>query len=115
MISEKAEMHVRRLEAMRRLIGAPDRQPDGSWVIDQDHLANAERYEREKSRRMPVRIETLSVRQHEQLPHHDDATGLDREMTRNRPERLSAGLAADVRKSLADRQTGGSGKKVSRR
>src|SRR3546814_15920082 len=55
MISEKAEMHVRRLEAMRRLIGAPDRQPDGSWVIDQDHLANAERYEREKSRRSEAR------------------------------------------------------------
>src|SRR3546814_10490212 len=74
---------------MRRLIGAPDRQPDGSWVVDQDHLANAERYEREKSRRMPVRIETLSVRPLAQLSHHDGATWLEREMTSNRPERIS--------------------------
>src|SRR3546814_15322267 len=107
MISEKAEMHVRRLEAMRRLIGAPDRQPDGSWVIDQDHLANAERYEREKSRRMPVRIETLSVRPLEQLPHHDGATWLDREMTSNRPERLSGGFGADVRKSRSEERRAG--------
>src|SRR3546814_5773044 len=78
MTQDRAEMHVRRLEAMRRLIGAPDRQPDGSWVIDQDHLANAEHYEREKTRRMPVRVETLSVRPLEQLPHHDG----DRKSTR---------------------------------
>src|SRR3546814_19467484 len=97
-------MHVRRLEAMRRLIGAPDRQPDGSWVIDQDHLANAERYEREKNRRMPVRIETLSVRPLEQLPHHDGATWLDRELTSNRPERLPGRFGADVMQSLAHRQ-----------
>ena len=31
MTQGRAEMHVRRLEAMRRLIGAPERQPDGSW------------------------------------------------------------------------------------
>src|SRR3546814_10446840 len=53
---------------------------------------------------MPVRIETLSVRPLEQLPHHDGATWLDREMTSNRPERLSGGFGADVRKSLAQRQ-----------
>src|SRR3546814_9742200 len=53
---------------------------------------------------MPVRIETLSVRPLEQLPHHDGATWLDREMTGNRPERLSGGFGADVRKSLAQRQ-----------
>ena len=76
MTQSRSEMHVRRLESMRRLIGAPERQPDGSWVIGQDHLADAERYEREKSRRLPVRIETLSVRPLEQLPHHDGATCL---------------------------------------
>src|SRR3546814_5515056 len=30
MTQDRAEMHVRRLEAKRRLIGAPARQPDGS-------------------------------------------------------------------------------------
>src|SRR3546814_15793509 len=103
MTQDRAEMRVRRLEAMRRLIGAPDRQPDGSWVIDQDHLANAERSEREKSRRMPVRIETLSVRPREQLPHHDGATWLDREMTSNRPEPPTGGFGADLRKSIDQR------------
>src|SRR3546814_11612537 len=53
---------------------------------------------------MPVRIETLSVRPLEQLPHHDGATWLDRKMTSNRPERLSGGFGADERKSLAQRQ-----------
>ena len=97
-------MHVRRLEAMRRLIGVPDRQADGSWVIGQDHLADAERFEREKSRRLPVRIETLSVRPLEQLATHDGATWLDREMASDQPQPLSGGFGADVRKSLAQRQ-----------
>lgn len=104
MTQSRAEMHVRRLEAMRRLIGTPDRQPDGSWVIGQDHLADAERYEREKSRRPPVRIETLSVRPLEQLPHHDGATWLDREMASDQPQQLAGGFGADVRKGLAQRQ-----------
>ena len=104
MTERAAEMHVRRLEGMRRLIGVPDRQADGSWVIGQDHLADAERYERERSRRLPVRIETLSVRPLEQLAIHDGATWLDREMASDQPQPLSGGFGADVRKSLAQRQ-----------
>jgi type IV secretory pathway VirD2 relaxase len=104
MTEERAEMHVRRLEAMRRLIGAPDRQSDGSWAIGQDHLADVERFEREKSRRLPVRIETLSARPLEQLPHHDGATWLDRELASDQPQQLSSGFGADVRKGLAQRQ-----------
>jgi len=104
MTQGRAEMHVRRLEAMRRLIGTPERQPDGSWVIGSDHLADAQRYEREKSHRLPVRIETLSVRPLEQLPHHDGATWLDREMASDQPQQLAGGFGADVRKSLAQRQ-----------
>ncbi len=104
MTQGRAEMHVRRLEAMRRLIAAPERQPDGSWVIGPDHLADAERYEREKSRRLPVRIEILSVRPLEQLPHHDGATWLDREIVSGQPQQLASGFGADVRKGLAQRQ-----------
>lgn len=99
-----AEMHVRRLEAMRRLIGVPERQSDGSWVIGEDHLIDTERYEREKSRRLPVRIETLSVRPLEHLAAHDGVTWLDREMASDQPQPLSGGFGADVRKSLAQRQ-----------
>lgn len=97
-------MHVRRLEAMRRLIGVPERQSDGSWVIGEDHLIDTERYEREKSRRLPVRIETLSVRPLEHLAAHDGVTWLDREMASDQPQPLSGGFGADVRKSLAQRQ-----------
>ncbi|WP_150290052.1 relaxase/mobilization nuclease RlxS [Sphingobium estronivorans] len=104
MTQEKAEAHVRRLEAMRRAIGTPERQPDGSWVIGQDHIADAERFEREKNRRVPVRIETLSVRSIDHLPHHDGATWLDRELTSPRPASLAGGFGAEVRRSLAQRQ-----------
>ena len=103
MTQGRAEKHVRRLEAMRRLIGTPERQPDGSWVVGQDHLADVERYEREKSRRRPIRIETLSVRPLEQLPHHDGATWLDREIASDQPQELASGFGADVRKGLAQR------------
>lgn len=67
-------------------------------------MADAERYEREKSRRLPVRIETLSVRPLEQLPHHDGATWLDREIASDQPQQLAYGFGADVRKGLAQRQ-----------
>jgi len=104
MTEDGANTHVRRLEAMRRLIGNPERQPDGTWVIGQDHLATAERYELEKNRRVPVRIETLSTRALDQLPQHDGATWLDRELTSAQPERTAGGFGADVRKALAQRQ-----------
>jgi hypothetical protein len=42
--AEFAETHVRRLEAMRRLTGAMEREPDGTWVIASDHLENAAAY-----------------------------------------------------------------------
>jgi type IV secretory pathway VirD2 relaxase len=105
MTEDRAQAHVRRIEAMRRLTGKPERQPDGSWVIGQDHFADAERYEREKSRRLPIRIETLSVRPLEHLPSHDGATWLDRELASPKPERLSGGFGAEVRKSLVQRQS----------
>lgn len=101
---DRAQAHVRRLEAMRRMTGKPDRQPDGSWLIGQDHLANAERYEREKSQRQPVRIETLSTKPLEHLPRHDGATWLDREMASDQPAQLFGGFGADVRKSIVQRQ-----------
>lgn len=104
MTENRAQAHVRRLEAMRRLIGKPERQPDGSWTIGADHLTDAERCEREKSQRLPVRIETLSTRTLEHLPDHDGATWLDRELASAMPKRLSGGFGADVRKSLVQRQ-----------
>src|SRR3546814_5037028 len=36
-----AETHVRRLEAIRRVTGGVEREPDGTWVIAPDHLERA--------------------------------------------------------------------------
>jgi hypothetical protein len=38
---ERAQAHIRRLEAMRRAIGKPERDANGSWTIGSDHLVNA--------------------------------------------------------------------------
>src|SRR3546814_13044123 len=82
MTQDRAEMHVRRLEAMRRLIGEPDRQPDGSWVVDQDNMANADSNEREKSRTMPARNVTTSARLDEKTPQRRGATRTERNRKR---------------------------------
>lgn len=104
MTEGRVQAYVRRLEAMRRMIGKPERQPDGVWLLGQDHLTDAEHYEREKSRRVPVRIETLSHRPLEALPHHDGATWLDRELVSEQRETLAAGFGLDVRNRLVQRQ-----------
>jgi hypothetical protein len=104
MTEGRVQAYVRRLEAMRRMIGKPERQPDGVWLLGQDHLTDAEHYEREKSRRVPVRIETLSHRPLEALPHHDGATWLDRELVSEQRETLAGGFGLDVRNRLVQRQ-----------
>ncbi|GAO38592.1 hypothetical protein SCH01S_16_01110 [Sphingomonas changbaiensis NBRC 104936] len=99
-----AEAHVRRLEAIRRLTGAVEREPDGSWLIASDHLARVEDYERRRAQRQPVLIETLSHRPIEQLHAHDGATWLDRELVSPERRELGRGCGAEVRKALALRQ-----------
>jgi len=99
-----AEAHVRRLEAIRRMTGAVAREPDGNWTIAPDHLARVEEYERRRAQRQPVSIETLSHRPIEQLPAHDGATWLDRELVSPDRTELGRGYGAEVRKALALRQ-----------
>jgi hypothetical protein len=99
-----AEAHVRRLEAIRRLTGAVVREPDGSWTIAPDHLARAEAYERQQAQRQPVSIETLSHRPIDQLPAHNGATWLDRELVSPERTEPGRGFGAEVRKALALRQ-----------
>lgn len=52
--------HVRRLEAMRRLAGIVERDPDGTWRVASDHEARATRFEREQLRKAPVAVVELS-------------------------------------------------------
>jgi type IV secretory pathway VirD2 relaxase len=99
-----AERHVRRLEAIRRVDGGVARDLDGSWLIAPDHIARAEAYERELTRRNPIVLETLSTRPLEQLPHHDGATWLDRELVSPNKTPLKAGFGSQVNRALYLRQ-----------
>ncbi|MGF7204223.1 type IV secretory pathway VirD2 relaxase [Sphingobium olei] len=101
---EQAQAHVRRLEAMRRSIGKPERQVDGTWTIEPDHLAHAREHEQRQGQRLPVTIETLSHKPLEQLPAHDGETWLDRQLTAATPEPLQRGFGAEVRGALQQRR-----------
>jgi type IV secretory pathway VirD2 relaxase len=101
---DRAQAHIRRLEAMRRSIGKPERQVDGTWTIEPDHLSHARQHEQRQGQRMPVTIDTLSHKPLEQLPGHDGETWLDRELTAATPEPLQRGFGAEVRGALQQRR-----------
>ena len=73
-----AEAHVRRLEAIRRLTGGADRDPDGSWKIPPDHLDRVAAYEARLARERPVAVEAVSTLPIDRLAVVDAATWLDR-------------------------------------
>jgi type IV secretory pathway VirD2 relaxase len=52
--------HTRRLEAMRRLAGIVEREPDGTWRIASDHEARSVQFERAQARAAPVAVVELS-------------------------------------------------------
>jgi len=99
-----AQAHVRRLEAMRRSIGRPDRLADGTWQVGRDHLADALAHEQRQGLKAPVIIETLSNRPLEQLPAHDGETWLDRQLTAATPKPLQRGFGAEVRGAMQQRR-----------
>ncbi len=104
-----AETYVRRLEAMRRLTGSVEREPDGSWRIADDHLDRAAAFEKRQARDHPVVIETLSVTPIERMSRADAATWLDRSLVgavggnAEAPIR-DAGFGHDVRTAQALRR-----------
>jgi type IV secretory pathway VirD2 relaxase len=75
-----AEMHVRRLEALRRRIGSAAREADGSWSIAPDHIERVAAYERAKVRDIPVRVDVLSPQPLGSLIGAHAATWLDRQL-----------------------------------
>ena len=100
-----AETHVRRLEAMRKISGVVEREPDGSWIIAPDHLARVERFEAMQFRDHPVAIETLSAIPLDKLPGTDAATWLDRELVAEAPVPVrDAGFGHEVRSAQAMRR-----------
>lgn len=93
-----AETHVRRLEAMRRLMRSVEREPDGTWIIAPDHVEKAAAFEARQGRDRPVTIETLSTVSLERLPHFDSATWLDQELVADTPAPIrDAGFGQEVR------------------
>jgi type IV secretory pathway VirD2 relaxase len=100
-----AETHVRRLEAMRRLTGIVEREPDSSWVIAADHLDRAAQYEAARAQERPVTVEALSPQPLEKLLEADAATWLDRALIAADAEPLrDAGFGHEVREAQTRRR-----------
>ena len=99
-----AEAHVRRLEAIRRVMPGVERAPDGRWMIAPDYLERASAYEEYQRRDRPVAVEIVSPVPIDRLPNVDAATWLDREMVSATPVPLrDAGFGREVRSAQAAR------------
>jgi len=98
-----AEAHVRRLEAIRRSTGAVTREPSGSWVIGDDHLAAAMAYEARLRRNRPVAVDLLSSLSLSAMVAADGATWLDR-VQPDAGQVRDAGFGHDVLAALEDRR-----------
>lgn len=102
---EFAQSHVRRLEAMRRVMGNVEREPDGSWIITPDHLDKAAAFEARLGRDRPVDVETLSAIPVEKLAGIEAPTWLDRELVSDAPVPLrEGGFGQTVRAAQALRR-----------
>lgn len=100
-----ATSHVRRLEAMRRAGGGPERMADGSWTIPDDHLARAEAYVLRQQRDRPVALSVLSRTPVVDLARKEAPTWLDRELVDGGHGAVrDAGYGRDVRTALAARR-----------
>lgn len=100
-----AETHVRRLEAIRRVTGGVEREPDGTWVIAPDHLERAVAFERRQAQASPVVVRTLSSLPLERQVGAEGATWLDRELVSETPEPVrDEGFGREVRAAQARRR-----------
>jgi hypothetical protein len=100
-----AQTHVRRLEAMRRVAGTVERRPDGSWIIEADHLDRARAFEANRARNQPVVITLLSSAPLECLDRSEAATWLDAELTSEDPLPLrEQGFGQEARIALERRR-----------
>ena len=102
---EYAETHVRRLEAIRRATGGVARAPNGTWIIEPDHLDRVAEYERSQARAAPVVVEKLSHLTLDQQVGADGATWLDRELISDHPKpSRDSGFGREVREAQARRR-----------
>lgn len=102
---EFVQAHIRRLEAMRRLAGAADRETDGSWKIASDHLARAVEFERGQSVRAPVAVELLSRAPLQRQIGAEGATWLDQTLAGGRDAEIrDAGFGHEAHAALSRRR-----------
>ena len=100
-----AETHVRRLEAMRRVMRSVERNPDGRWVIAPDHLKRAAAFEARMAVDRPVTVELLSSVPLNRVKTMNAATWLDRELTAAKPLPMrDGGFGREVRSAQMARQ-----------
>jgi type IV secretory pathway VirD2 relaxase len=103
--AEFAETHVRRLEAIRRVAGGVEREPDGTWILAPDHLDRAAVYEQRRARDAPVSVQILSTLPVGRQVDADGATWLDRELVAEAPVSLrDGGFGRETRDALARRR-----------
>jgi hypothetical protein len=98
------EAHVRRLEAIRRAMGAVEREGDGTWKIAPDHLERVLQYERKGAEREPVRIEPLAAMALKQMPEHDGFTWLDEDKSVARAAGAPGSFGANVADAVRRRR-----------
>lgn len=100
-----AEMHLRRLEALRRLGGIVERGADSTWIIAPDYLERVAAFERMRARAAPVIVQMLSSLPLERQVTADGATWLDRQLVAEDPEPLrESGFGGEVHQALARRR-----------
>lgn len=100
-----ASTHVRRLEAMRRAGAGPERHPDGSWTIPDDHLGRAEAYAQRRQRDRPVTLSILSRSPVGDLATIDAPSWIDHELAASNPAAIrDAGFGREVRAAIAARR-----------
>lgn len=103
--AEFAQVHVRRLEAMRRAGGFARREKDGVWSIGTDHLEKVRVFERDRARSSPVVIQTLSRIPLAQQIGVVGVTWLDRQLVSREPEAISTvGFGREVQDALQRRR-----------
>jgi type IV secretory pathway VirD2 relaxase len=101
-----ATSHVRRLEAMRRVMSKVERNADGSWTIAPDHLDRVAAYEARLARDRPVAVAILSSQSLEHQAGFDGATWLDTELASGSPiHARDTGFGREVKTALGQRQS----------
>lgn len=104
-----AEAHVRRLEAMRKIMnrggGVVEREADGTWIIAPDHVERATAFEGRQTKAAPVIVDTLSAIPLDRQVGSDGATWLDRQLVAADAEPLrDAGFGRETRVALDRRR-----------